>query len=561
MISNIIIFNRLCIWILICIFLPSHRFINGEPITDAGSSFEFSKEMKDYFSEELAIPASTEINPPFFKPTSKEKVFIGAAPIDNGWRLTFLFPKPVTFMEKNEAGAIYFEFNQTIDSSDFLSAQEKLGFLIKRLSNGYNSLSINPKQPLRVEAAAQGNFFILDLLPAYEVPYEGSRLLKIAKARLLIEERHYSAAFKYIDQLEQEYPDDKDLLLLNASLEGLLPRWQEEMKIFNELAVEYPEDEDVVTLSNEAFSPHSSYIQAIRQIQRTVGLAAVQLYGLQEELILAANSERVVYGGSQWQLFRGHISSIVNNQGQFVGFLGTRNQTTLYRRDEWASGSYVKGLIYGQETTLGVGLEIGRLLPKIQGQINVIACVHRPYWSVFETLAFYGREDLLKVQINSVYNRYFNWHFDLGAHRVGIKGTSNGFSSILASGEIFFNLTVGNPIIALNYGLDAEYITQQKTKIGIDGNKYNPVPYVTFENHSLRVFLYYTWRERWNLTIYGGETFNRLGLNAKTYGISLKYAKPLPCGWELELSAYRFPSTIVQGATGEYYTGILTFRF
>lgn len=533
-------------------------FSQQPSISPLSNRLEFSTEMHEYFSEETNMPSPrTAFNPP----KKLGKVKIQTTPSDDGtWELRFQFPEPVTFKQEIDGDSLFFEFNQPIDSPDLEKAQESLGFLLKKFANGYNTLNLIAKKPVFYNAEAGDSTFILTITPDACAPIEASRSLKVAEARLLVEEREYQMAISALWDLQEEYPCDKDTMLLAATLEGLLPRWQREMQTLSSLRDEHPRDEDLQTLMDIAYSPHSSYVLGERQVQRTIGLAVYQVWRAKEEAIFFSSPFNTFYGGVEWQLYRGHISSIVDSQGNSIGFRGSRNQGTLFARNEWADGKSLSGMLYAQEGAVGAGAAGKMLLPWIQGDVEALACWHRPYWAIFETLAFHGREDLFKIHVNSVYSRYFNWSLEGGMHRVGITGTPNGFTSVLASSEIFINLVVGNPIISLNYGFDAEYITQQKEKLGVNG-EFNPVPYTSFENHSVRGYLVYQWRDRWNLTVFGGETFNRLGLHARTYGISLKYAKPVPRGWEIELSAYRFPSTIVQGATGEYYTATFIYRF
>ncbi len=553
------------------VFFLAHIFFRSlsammEPSIETGSAvmserLEFSEQVGEYFSDEIALPSSPKSAE---KPDVKLKshVKVSAVNLQNGrWRLIFIFPSPIIFIRKDESDELFIEFNQGVDSPDLVKAQEKLGFLVKKFSTGFNKVHIIPKKPVFYHTEASENTFTLDIIPDDQAPIKETRALKIANARLFIEMRCYQAARCALFQLMEEYPNDKDIIVLYATLEGLIPRWQRQYRILYGLSSEYPLDADIRTLMYEAYSPHSSYILSERQLQRTIGLAAVQVYRLQGEEIISMTPDYTLYAGAQFQLYRGHVGLIVNNQGNPEGFRGTRCQGNLYVRKEWVVGGHLTGVLYDQEGAVGALGEAGLLFPSIQSEFNLITYWHRPYWAIFEALAFNGREDMVKLQFSTVYSRYLSLQLETGAHRVGITGTPNGFKAIMASGQLFINLLVGNPIIAFNYALDADYVTWEKVKIGVSGNKYNPVPYVSFENHTVRGYLFYKWREHWYITLFGGETFNRLGLNDRTYGVSVKYSRPLPCGWELELSAYRFPSTTVQGATSEYYTGTFTGRF
>jgi len=256
------------------------------------------------------------------------------------------------------------------------------------------------------------------------------------------------------------------------------------------------------------------------------------------------------------------VGQIENGLGQIVGFRGTRWQGTLYARNEWANGSHLLGALYAQVSAFGGGLEYGLLWPGIQGEVTVRADWHKPYWAIFETMAYNGTEDKVAVEISSVCNRRFNLQAGGGTRRVGITGTKTGFTSILANAEFYFNISIINPIVALNYGVDAEYIVFEKEKVGISGNLYNPVPYVSFEQHSIRAYVFYNWRKNWYWTFFLGETMNRIGgLKNPTWGVALKYFKTCPLAFEFDLSAYQFPSTIVEGSIAQFFTGTLSIKF
>lgn len=551
------------VFVLLCVWMPSVAFAQLSPST----IMESSSQLRDVFLQEMEPGQRSQPTAQLIPETMIErdipKVKIDVTMGDEGaWKLTFTFPQQVTFKksEQPDNNALLLEFNQAIESPDFEHAQEQLAYIIKRFSTGYNKLYLIGKRAITYKTETADNVFVLGITPNYDIPAPDTLALRKARARLLAEERRYMAALRELYLLKEEYPDDKDVPILLASLEALLPRWQQGLQILEALNERYPRDDDVLKLMYEAYSPHAPFLLYQRQVQRTVTVAAVQVNRLQCEQILASDSDHVLYGGTLLQNYRGHVSGIVNSQGNIVGFLQSRAQGNLYLRNEWINGSHTTGLVYAQRGCLGFGAEATHLVPATQGIFTMEIGYHRPYWAIFEALAYNGREDFARMFTSGVYNRRFYWSLDGTVHRVGITGTPNGFTSRIIDAEFFLNLFIPNPIIAFNYGINGEYISQIKTKMGVNG-PFQPVPYQTYENHSVRLYLYYTWRDRWYLTLYGGETYNRFGLHARTLGASLKYSKPYPCGWEIELSADRFPSTIIPGDTGEYFTGTIRGQF
>jgi len=520
---------------------------------------EFSIEAGQYVT-----PTETEAAVPQTSKTTEAPPKVKAQAIsdgEGGWTVLFEFPEPVTFTQELDRDDLYLEINQPVDATGFLAVQEKVAPLIKRFANGYHTFYLVAKRPVFYQVSADQQTLTINITPNEDADLEMTKQLKIAAARLLVENRDYAPAFQALLDLLEEYPNNKDVLVLYSSLEGLLPRWQHQVGILQTLNSEHPEDEDVETLIYQAYSPHSSYARALRQMQRTVGLAAVQVYLLEGEYALNCLQDSVLYAGAQYQLWSGHIASIVNSEGEDIGFRGWRNRGALYLRNEWSNGNLVKASLYDQKCAFGCGLEGSMLLESIQGHIAMDLEWHRPSWEVFEGLAYHGREDRFYMLMDSVYNRYFSWGIGGGTRRIGITGTPNGFLSRLANVNAILNFWVPNPVIGVTYNLDAEYVYSRQSKKGADGVNFYPVPYTSFENHTLRAFFTYIFREYWYFSAYAGETWNRIGLEACTYGFELKYAKPLPCGWEATISYNHFPSTIVSGATAEFLTATLIFRF
>jgi hypothetical protein len=526
-----------------------------------GERLELSNEEGEYFQGEQQLrPSRISIETPDEKYQPKVRIHTTQCE-DGSWKLVFVFPDPVEYREEVQGDSLYFVFNQGVDSKDSTDAANQLTYLLKRYASGLNSLQLITKKNLFYRADAIDNIFTLILYPNYCAPLEAPRRLKIARARFFVEERFYHPALCALCHLAAEYPDDKDVMILRATLEGLLPRWQKQVKILQRLRCLYPCDDEIRRFYYDAWCPHRPFLRVERQLQRTIELAAVQVARVQGEEILDRTPCHTLYGGIEYQNWSGHIGSITDSQGNIVGFKGRRNQESLYLRNEWESGTYLSGFFYAQDGSAGVGAEAGGLIPYLQGNFWVTADWHKPSWGVFEALAFAGREDKLRADMGAVYNRFLAYGLGGGIRRVGILGVPTGFATVMANAEVFFNLTIGNPIFALNYGLDAEYVIHKAVKIGIDGIPFNPLSYTSYENHSFRLYLYYQWRDHLFFTLFAGKTYNRLGINDLTLGATMKYLKQCPCGWDLEFSFIRYPSTNVQGATSEYYTGTFTYRF
>lgn len=513
----------------------------------ASAKLSFSE---SYFQEEQALPGH-------FQETEESKVKAKATPYgEGGWEIKFLFPETVTYTKTEEAGTLYLTLNQAVDALHLDKEEEKIGYLIRRFSNGYNSFYLVPKRAVFYQVEAEDKTLILRIVPNYQIKPVPTRLLKLAQARLLVEKRCYKKACAALNCLLKEYPCDKEAQVLLSGLEGLFPRWQRQVGILKGLHQAYPCDRDITFLLKEAAYPHAPRVKVERQVQWTITQATCQLYKLSAEELVG----KALYLGEWLLAERGHITSVVNSQGNSEGFLGTRGQGRFYLRKELDNGSRYTGTLYAASGgVVGVGGKAVWLVPALQGDFGLMADWHRPYWATFESLAFFGREDIIKGRINSVFSRWLSWSVAAGFQNVGIRNVPNGFKAVQTSVEVFWNWKITNPGIALNYSLDAEYVFDRAVKIGENGAPFNPVPLTSWENHTLSIYYTYQWKTYWYLTIFAGETFNRLGNDNPTAGIALKYV--CPCFIEMELSAYRFPSTIVQGAVSKYFTGTLIWRF
>jgi hypothetical protein len=557
------------LWIRLLSFVSVSSSLFGAARLPSGPSIvprsvsrtmEYGQSIREYFSKEATEKtsiASTQPNTDASLKIKMESYYDGMG----GWIIHFFFPEAVVYTDECKEGGLFIEFNQSFESLDLGKVQENLGYLIKRFANGYNTLFLVPQIPLNYSLEANGQILTLYLYPQEEAVVEPSRNLRIAAARRLIEERDYFPAYCALSPLLHEYPGHKDILVLLANLEGLLPRWQISAKILDYLGSLYPNDRDIRDFYFETITPHCSYITFQSDIKRTIDFAIEHYYWIRAEQLLHINECHALYLGEWYGLDRAHVSSRVNDQGESVGFLGNRSQSRIYLRNEWESGLQGTANIYFTEgVVFGAGLETSWLWPKLQGTFTLMADWHRPYWELFEAIASFGREDRLKFRVTSVENRWINWDFEGGAHRVGIRGVPNGFTSLLVTGNFFLNLFFPNPVISLNYSLDAEYVTHLKEEDGIEG-PFNPVPLSSREFHTLRFDFIYQWRRYWNFSAFGGITKNRLGTSAATAGVNVQYVKPVPCGLEFNFGIFRYPSATTENADVDFISTSLTFRY
>ena len=197
----------------------------------------------------------------------------------------------------------------------------------------------------------------------------------------------------------------------------------------------------------------------------------------------------------------------------------------------------------------------------MQGTFGLTFDWHKPYWDIYETLLYFGREDKGEFTVTSVYNRFWSGNLTAGAHRVGLNYVVNGFTSIIIDCEVDWKWMVPNPEVGITYAFEAEYIRTIAERIASDGTLFQPIPYSSYAYNTLQAFINYNWRNRWQWNLFGGGVFNSLGTNDYTWGISLDYQNPCPYTWELDLSVSRYPDPQVGGTPTVYLSATITARF
>lgn len=523
---------------------------------------EFNQQRSEYFEDELSLPGKViEAKEPLPK---KELVRIQTCSRGEGaWRVIFHFPKKMAYeQEQDTCGGLLLKFNQRFESEDLEKTQELLSYIARIITEGYSTFYLTPEREVTYCISTDDNQLILDIFPQYECRSRGSRYLKLARARLLVEQYHYYQAFQAIGELLTEYPGDKDSLVLLGSLEGQLPRWQKAMEIYYDLRQHYPCDVNLRQLSEEEYFLHSPFIGYTREIQQTPFFSVYQINRFQGEWKRRWSPCDLLYVGGIFDVTRSHMSSVVQNDGEEAGFLGNRVAGTVYARTENVWGSTYEGRFYvGEGGVYGLGVEGFWLWPGLQGTLTVSLDYNKPYWELFETFQFFGRSDTAQFEITSVYDRFIDWNVGGGGQRLGISGVPTALAALFATADFNYHLRVGNPIFTLNYGYDAYYVQYEKEKIDPDGDRFVRVPLNSYEFHFFRAYLEFEYCRYWIFTGFGGWSCNRLGANDWTAGLSLIYRKYCPNPWQVELSALRFPSTNFVGQHTNFLTLSVQIRF
>ncbi len=128
------------------------------PSDSISSRLQFTEQIGNYFSSELDSYPSP--SPSFFAKESekRERVTVEAFfQEDMSWKVIFRFPSEVSVKEELDDNSLLLTFNQSVDSQDIIAVQEKLGYLIKRISTGFNTLYFYSKRPVEYQVFVCGN--------------------------------------------------------------------------------------------------------------------------------------------------------------------------------------------------------------------------------------------------------------------------------------------------------------------------------------------------------------------------------------------------------------------
>ncbi len=533
--------------------------------TSPSERLQLSPEYHRFFHEELqmkgSIPEKSQVVENQEAPSRPVHVMACA---DGGWRICLSFPSCISYSQSSNSCSLCLEFNQPIEDLDFSPAEQALQYLVNRFDTGTNTLLIAASRPLFFSTESCGKDFIIDIYPDFDGSVPIPRYLKIARAQLLIDLRFMESARCALMNLLKEFPDDRDVLVMIADWESAIPRWTREVDILRYSYQKYPYDTDIRILLRDAYFPHTSFVRIEKERIRYINEAIENFYRIDGEWALRSSACTYYYLGGSAQLNRGHISSFVTEEGTTEGFLGNRWMGKVYARTERGDGLDATGTVYITEgVVFGGGLDLKRHLPYHFREIGIIADWHKPYWDTYETFVEFGREDKVLVEFEEMFNRFFEFTFSGGVHRVGVKHIPNGWTSTLVNFDFIWNFYVTpNTTASLVYNFDAEYVYQRATRIDAAGVPFNPVPLTSYEFHTPQVQVSTTFWNRLEINVFAGETIDRLGsqtgINA---GFNILYQKPCPCGWEIYLEASQFPSTTVAGATEQDVTAWFRYRF
>lgn len=439
---------------------------------------------------------------------------------------------------------VLIETSSPISESNAQEVAEKLPPGILEFRAGFNTLLIKTATPAAFTVTAEKDLlsdthYLRIHMVIYPKPFEPSLALGLAKANLALRERNFTYACALLAYLRGQYPDNVDVMSLISIAQEATGKWICSLNWLAKAHCYNVRSENIWVAYREIYFPHSRFVGFERETQLTRSIAAEHYYRLHGEWVASRNLFRFLYYGIWAEEVRAHISELFSRDGIVEGFLGSRQRVYLKAKNVGIEGTELTGLFYVADGVVGAG---GHWMTKFdQGHVFAYADWHRPFWEIMETLVHFGSENRIGIGGRYVYNARLDGLIDIGLRDYGIKDNRRATRTIKIGGSANLFLTLKNPLISLNYILDAEYVYHEDEKRNPFGAIFQPVPLDSRENHTIRLVIRNIWRRWWAWGAFVGETFNRLGTHDLTMGVNFHYY--FPCGLEFDFLMERYPST------------------
>ncbi len=477
----------------------------------------------------------------------------------NGGTIDIFWDEPVTFETRKEQRELYILTDRPFTNPDFDIVGKEGDFLFKEISFGYNGLLLTTFQPVE--------FFVQTIGPhnngiRITVVISGppdSRPLDYAKGRLFLEEKRFSEAFYFLYELQKQFPRYDQIEGLIGIAESGVKNWMCALDHLAEANFLAPYDEEYIDSFSQIYYPHSSFVGFEREMERIETVSIEHYWRVHAEYFFLRSACRAFYAGLDLEMNRAHISQYINNEGFITGFLGDRYRGRVYLRSECCLGSVWEFSAYGGEGAFGLG---GLYEIKFdQGQFHVLAEWNRPYWDYLETLVNHGVRHRLFARADAVYNWRWRGGLGVGISQFGTEKYKGAVLTLPLQADLYYTVRSICPIVLLHYNLLAEYQLRNESEINSAGDIFQPVPFFPYENHAFRIDVVYD--TKWlKMESFVGVVVNPMGQTAyRDFTLGLNVTARLTCSLELDLNAYVYPSTSVQGQRQEVLGGGLKWRF
>lgn len=342
---------------------------------------------------------------------------------------------------------------------------------------------------------------------------EGQFRLEMLRAQLELETGNQSAARKRLEALNEQHPNNPQILAALASVEWYMGHNTSARRHINQSLVLAPNNQDAIRLRDSMHESQRGFVKVDGEVQlldddtQIVG----QVHG--ETRIDGRNAVGIIADNNYVMaedVRRGERGNIEDKNA----FL-TRQE--IYWRNDLDNGDQVKVSGYYNQDTLGAGAEY--MLRYFQGDIGLVGEYHRPNWDFVEGVLDRATRDRVAYwQTVRLKTDIAPW-FLVAYNNYNTEFANDVAQSVTVTGQVrlplyYIGQTIDRRLFA-EYGLDAEYRTETDRGTTAFGQSYLLYPLVTREVH------YATLGWRQNLStrfidpsyweVFGGWAYDRIG--------------------------------------------------
>lgn len=476
---------------------------------------------------------------------------------DNKDHLSLKFKKEVSYTSALDGKSLLLTFDQKIPEKAILDLLEESKGVVQNVEYGFNTLLLTPVEDVFFDLSHHEKEVLITMIPK---PAQKSYELDIAKARYLVETWNFEHAFHYLKQLEEQYPDKGEVYFLKSEAGRVSTYWQKSLDWINAALAYDPDHEIYQQLYRDVLMQHASTIDVSHTFEKIPRQSYEHLTKVNLNYLSHHDDFFVIHLGGMYEKDRANYASVTQENGSLLPFEGERFRGDFSAHLEMKSGIDLKALGYFNERyrLFGGGLE-SRFLSNSK-TVHFDLYYHKPNWDTLETVVFNGYSDSFLVGAKVIFHRRYNLFVSFEPTRYHLdyqKNIATTFN-VEALGNLF--ITYGNPLVMLQYNLDAEYIHSRNEQLDPEGQNYLPINLSNRENHTFKAFMKITMYRYFELSGFVGETYNRFGKGDMTGGISFRYFHD-KAGILIEGSAEKSASTFISNSDQQTAKGSILWTF
>ncbi|HEU5046405.1 MAG TPA: hypothetical protein VFT64_01025 [Rickettsiales bacterium] len=382
---------------------------------------------------------------------------------------------------------------------------------------------------------------------------------KLLEARLNLETgRIYDATKQLNTWLEQpEYKDNSELLGFTANAENFGGNWPYATELLEKAHTLAPENQDVTDLLDDIRRTDAQNVH--------IGYDWIK-YGHSLEDIITVGGfvnapNHLQFGGEIKENYTMGRSLRLSN-GNVGDANANRMQGEVYGEYSVQNGQRIKGAIFGNNDTAGVGGYYGFLNPL--GRTTLSAEYHRPYWDIPEGVLDQTTRDRIEVDHVVKPNNKLTFEGDIAANRYNVEQETNVAESISGDFNVVYRLfdevKYHKPFLDLGYNIDAEYMRSQKDSIDSDGELTHIFPLFSRQIHTPFAEVGYDFNPSTYGTATAGYEFDMLSNNSGP-ALSAKIDHELNNAFDVEAHASYGLDSANSASTITTLGGSLRYRF